>query len=170
MLILVFSCFFCFLLWNRSNGRQNKYVYPDKSYVFYHLRQNQSIKSVQLVWIAVQVGLFPFDLLIVFLERNWCIKWYDRSIITFLENPFRFSVTLKPSLEPLRTIFPWCPLGLHLGSGRCPFNQEKCLRRCGIEDRNGSLSLTQTASLPLNILAKLQLLLLLVIIDWRRRW
>ena len=78
----------------------------------------------------------------VFWDRYFC------SDITVLENPFSLSVTLKPSLEPLRTIFPWCPLGLHLCSGQCPFNQEKCLRRCGIEDRNGSLTLTQTASPP----------------------
>ena len=65
------------------------------------------------------------------------LKHYFYSNITFLENPFSFSVALKTSLEPLRTIFPWCPLGLHLGSGQCPFNQEKCLRRCGIEDKNG---------------------------------
>ena len=31
---------------------------------------------------------------------------YSYSDITFLENPFSFSVTLKTSLEPLRTIFP----------------------------------------------------------------
>ena len=73
-----------------------------------------------------------------------CWDRHFSSIITFLENPFRLSVTLKPSLEPLRTIFPWCPLSLLLGSGLCPFNQEKCLRRCGIEDRNGSLLLTQS--------------------------
>ena len=74
---------------------------------------------------------------------------YSYSDITFLENPFSFSFALKTSLEPLRTIFPWCPLGLHVCSCQCPFNQEKCLRRCGREDRNGSLTLTQTASLPL---------------------
>ena len=72
---------------------------------------------------------------------------YSYSDITFLENPFSFSVTLKTSLEPLRTIFPWCPLGLHLCSGQCPFNQEKCLRRCGTEDRNGSL---RSPKLPLS--------------------
>ena len=75
---------------------------------------------------------------------------YSYSDITFLENPFSFSVALKTSLEPLRTIFPWCPLGLHLGSGQCPFNQEKCLRRCGIEETNkigtGSLTLTLAVS------------------------
>ena len=73
---------------------------------------------------------------------------YSYSDITFLENPFSFSVTLKTSLEPLRTIFPSCPLGLHLCSGQCPFNQEKCLRRCGIEDRNGSLTLTPIRHSP----------------------
>ena len=31
---------------------------------------------------------------------------YSYSDITFLENPFRFSVALKTSLEPLRKIFP----------------------------------------------------------------
>ena len=69
--------------------------------------------------------------------------WYhiSREPIQFLGRP-------KTSLEPLRTIFPWCPLGLHLCSGQCPFNQEKCLRRCGTEDRNGSLTLTQTAAPP----------------------
>ncbi len=59
---------------------------------------------------------------------------YSYSDITFLENPFSFSDALKTSLEPLRTIFPWCPLGLHVCSGQCPFNQEKCLRRCGTEE------------------------------------
>lgn len=73
---------------------------------------------------------------------------YSYSDITFLENPFSFSVTLKTSLEPLRTIFPWCPLGLQLCSGRCPFNQEKCLHRCGIEDRNGSLRSPKLPSSP----------------------
>ena len=87
----------------------------------------------------------------LFLLAFW--DWYFCSGITFLENPFSFSVTLKTSLEPLRTIFPWCPLGLHVCSGQCPFNQEKCLRRCGIRNRNGSLTLTQTASSPLDELS-----------------
>ena len=72
---------------------------------------------------------------------------YSYSDITFLENPFSFSVALKTSLEPLRTIFPWWTLVLHLGSGQCPFNQEKCLRRCGNrrkENKIGTGSLTLT--------------------------
>ena len=38
-------------------------------------------------------------------ERNLTF-YYNFRCITFLENPFSFSVALKTSLEPLRTIFP----------------------------------------------------------------
>ena len=73
---------------------------------------------------------------------------YSHSNITFLENPFSFSVALKTSLELFERFFLDVHLAFTCAQASVHLTRKNAYAVVEIEDRNGSLTLTQTAALP----------------------
>ena len=96
-----------------------------------------------------------------------------KRLISFLISHFSRAHSVSRSPSKLHwNLFERFFLDVHLAFTCAPasvhLTRKNAYAVVEIEDRNGSLSLTQTAFSPLIIMAKLLLLLLLVIIDWRR--